>query len=213
MSEPSDQRILFLIKSRGAQSAEDIGRRLSMTAVGARKHLAKLEARGLVVYKDQRARVGRPRRTWSLTEKGHGRFPDSHSHLTLELLGSLKSIFGEDGLERLIADREQATVATYRKALAGCKSLRGRVARLARLRSQEGYMAEVERGADGALLLVENHCPICAAAKACQGLCRSELAVFAAALGPNVTVTRIEHILAGARRCAYRIAPADEPTG
>ena len=30
-------------------------------------------------------------------------------------------------------------------------------------------------------------------------------AVFRAALGPSVTVERAEHILAGARRCAYRI--------
>jgi predicted ArsR family transcriptional regulator len=58
---------------------------------------------------------------------------------------------------------------------------------------------------DGSYLLSENHCPICAAARLCQGFCRSELAVFRSALGPSVTVERAEHILAGARRCAYRI--------
>jgi predicted ArsR family transcriptional regulator len=58
-------------------------------------------------------------------------------------------------------------------------------------------------------LFVENHCPICAAAAACQGLCRSELAVFRAVLGADVTVERIDHILAGARRCAYRICRQD----
>jgi len=41
--------------------------------------------------------------------------------------------------------------------------------------------------------------------KAIQGLCRSELALFRAVLGPGVEVERTEHILAGARRCAYRI--------
>ena len=182
MTEPSDERILFLIKSRGAQSAQDIGRQLGMTSVGARKHLAKLAERGLVTFEDRRERVGRPRRAWSLTEQGHGRFPDSHSVLTLELLGSLRSLFGEAGLERLIEDREQATITAYRRELAGCRTLRGRVGRLARLRAREGYMAEVQSTDDGALLLVENHCPICAAARACQGLCRSEQAVFAAAL-------------------------------
>ena len=48
--------------------------------------------------------------------------------------------------------------------------------------------------------------PICAAAAACQGFCRSELQIFQAVLGEDVQVTRTEHILSGARRCAYRIA-------
>jgi hypothetical protein len=60
--------------------------------------------------------------------------------------------------------------------------------------------------ADGSYLLVENHCPICAAATACQGFCRSELQIFQEVLGDDVQVARTEHVLSGARRCAYRIA-------
>jgi predicted ArsR family transcriptional regulator len=55
------------------------------------------------------------------------------------------------------------------------------------------------------MLLVENHCPICAAAKECQQFCRSELRVFQQALGDDVRVERVDHILAGARRCAYLV--------
>jgi predicted ArsR family transcriptional regulator len=33
------------------------------------------------------------------------------------------------------------------------------------LRTEEGYMAEFEAEPDGSFLLIENHCPICAAAK------------------------------------------------
>lgn len=43
------------------------------------------------------------------------------------------------------------------------------------------------------------------AARACSGLCASELEVFQAALGPDYTVTRTDHILTGARRCAYLV--------
>jgi predicted ArsR family transcriptional regulator len=57
------------------------------------------------------------------------------------------------------------------------------------------------------LLLIENHCPICAAARACQNFCRAELEVFRQALGEGAEVTREEHLLLGARRCAYRITP------
>ena len=66
-------------------------------------------------------------------------------------------------------------------------------------------MATWEKEEEGSYLLVENHCPICAAASACTGFCRSEQAIFEYVLGRDVRVERIEHLLAGARRCAYRI--------
>ncbi len=65
-------------------------------------------------------------------------------------------------------------------------------------------MADYEEQADGTLLFIENHCPICAAAAACQGFCRAELTLFREVLGAKVE--RTEHILNGARRCAYTIA-------
>ena len=58
----------------------------------------------------------------------------------------------------------------------------------------------------GGYLLIENHCPICAAATACQGFCRAEREVFEQALGNEVSVERTEHIVGGDRRCAYRVA-------
>jgi predicted ArsR family transcriptional regulator len=109
----------------------------------------------------------------------------------------------------MIGARERRMARLYGARLAGAADLGGKVRRLARLRSEEGYMAACRRDGAG-YVLVENHCPICAAATACQGLCRSELALFREVLGPGVRVERVEHVLAGARRCAYRIAP--EPT-
>ena len=69
-------------------------------------------------------------------------------------------------------------------------------------------MAEWREQEDGSLLLLENHCPICAAATACQGFCRAELEVFRAVLGPDALVTRQEHIVSGGRRCSYAIREA-----
>ncbi|MEH2550435.1 putative ArsR family transcriptional regulator [Bradyrhizobium sp. AZCC 2262] len=201
----SQDRILFHLKTRGPQVAADVGARLDMTPAGARQHLLKLEAAGLVESEDQREGRGRPRKYWRLTPHGHERFPDRHSDLTLDLLQSMRDVFGDDGRERLIAHRERAIVANYRKFVRAQDSLRQKLTALARIRSREGYMANVAKDTRDSFLLVENHCPICAAATACQGLCRSELAVFRAVLGTDVTVERIDHILAGARRCAYRI--------
>ena len=71
-------------------------------------------------------------------------------------------------------------------------------------------MAEVKPLGKGAFLLVENHCPICAAATACTGFCVTELDLFRAVLGPGAVVKRTEHIVAGDRRCAYRITLGPE---
>jgi predicted ArsR family transcriptional regulator len=74
-------------------------------------------------------------------------------------------------------------------------------------------MAEFAADPDGSFLLIENHCPICAAAKACQGFCRSELELFQTAFGAGTSVTRQEHLLSDGRRCVYRVtAQAVEPS-
>jgi predicted ArsR family transcriptional regulator len=201
----SQDRILFHLKTRGPQTAADIGSRLDMTSAGARQHLLKLETAGLVESEDQREGRGRPRKYWRLAPRGHDRFPDRHSDLTLDLLRSMREIFGDGGMERLIEHRERASIEDYRRLVGARGSLRQKLVALAEVRSREGYMASVAADGQGSFLLVENHCPICAAAAACQGLCRSELAIFRAVLGADVSVERVEHILAGARRCAYRI--------
>jgi predicted ArsR family transcriptional regulator len=209
----SQDRILFHLKTRGSQTAADVGLRLDMTSAGARQHLCKLETAGLVESEDQRQGRGRPRKYWRLAQRGHDRFPDRHSDLTLDLLRSMRDVFGDRGLEKLIEHRERASIVDYRKLIGGRRSLHQKLAALAEIRSREGYMASIDEDTQGSFLFVENHCPICAAAATCQGLCRSELAIFRAVLGTDVTVERTDHILAGARRCAYRIGKRQRASG
>ncbi len=204
----AEDRILHLLKSRGPATTDAIARHLRVTVVGARKHLSELRRRDLVHDKPEAGRVGRPRSIWSLTEAANARFPDSHSHLTVELIGAARAVFGEKGLERLISLRETDALKRYEARLEGMTSVADRVSALCAARTEEGYMAECQPLPDGTLLLVENHCPICAAARECQGFCRSELALFRRVLGPDTRVERTDHALAGARRCAYRISPA-----
>ena len=201
------ERILFEIKSRGARNIGELGESLGMSPEGARQHLVKLHEAGLVEHVDEKRPRGRPIRRWHLTEAGHGRFPDSHAQLTVDLFSAARAAFGEDGVERLIAERERQMLSDYATALEGADSLQVRVERLAELRRREGYMAESSKGDAGDWILVENHCPVCAAARVCQGLCRSELEIFRSVLGPEAKVERTDHIIAGARRCAYRISP------
>jgi len=206
MYEHNADKILFFLKTRGPATAAALAKVLRITPMGVRQHLGRLAGDGLVVHGDERRGVGRPKRHWHLTEKATLRFPDTHAQMTVEILGAAKAVFGQRGLDRLIRQRERETLARYKAAMRGARSMTERVRRLAALRSEEGYMAECTAGPDGHLLLVENHCPVCAAAQTCEGLCRSELAVFRSVLS-GAAVERTDHILAGARRCAYRIEP------
>ncbi|PLP59888.1 MarR family transcriptional regulator [Mesorhizobium loti] len=199
-------RLLTLLKTRGPQTASDLGVALGTTGENARQQLARLAAEGLAEAHAETRGVGRPVQLWQLTEAGNARFPDAHAELTVQLLRAVRSTFGNAGLDKLIDARENETLTNYRREMEGIDSIEGRVSKLAEIRSREGYMAEW-RNEDGVFMLIENHCPICAAALACQNFCRSELAVFQEVIGPDAAVERLDHILAGARRCAYRIVP------
>jgi predicted ArsR family transcriptional regulator len=201
------ERLLYQLKTRGPQPAATLAGACAITPMGAHKQLQSLQGRGLVSSHDEADGPGRPRRMWTLTAAGHARFPDRHADLAVQLIRHAAAVLGPDALDRLVAAREAEQLADYATALAGLASLGARVRRLAELRAREGYMARIERQGK-AWLLVEDHCPVCAAAAACQGLCRSELDIFARCLGDGVRVERVEHVLAGGRRCAYRITPA-----
>lgn len=202
-STSTADNILFALKTRGALSAKQVAETFEISTMGAHKALNALADQLLVDAEDHSRGRGRPTRLFKLTAKGHARFADNHADLSVELIRDVEKLFGAAGLERLIAAREGRQHKSY-GALKGT-SLAARVADLARLRSEEGYMARSEQNADGSYLLIEDHCPICAAADACQGFCRSELAIFRTALGANVSVTREDHLLSGSRRCTYRI--------
>ncbi|KFL29658.1 transcriptional regulator [Devosia riboflavina] len=195
------------LKMRTGLSSSAIGEQLGITGEAARQQLLRLAQEGLVASENISSGVGRPTQSWSLTPAAQSRFPDTHAALTVQLLDLIGSTLGDAALDTIITARETLTREAYEGAVSDKPDLKGRVAALVDLRSREGYMADWNEQPDGSLLLVENHCPICAAATACQGFCRAELEVFRAVLGPDVNVEREDHIVSGGRRCSYRITP------
>jgi predicted ArsR family transcriptional regulator len=206
-TEPTGRAaVLDLVKREGPIAAESLAKKLGITGMAVRQHLTGLEAEGLAHHEAGPAARGRPAKYWQATEKAATHFPDSHAQLTVDLITQMKKAFGEDVLDKLLKLRTADQARHYREATTRAHSLKARLEALAAIRSKEGYMAEVRREAEtGAWLFVENHCPICAAARFCTGLCREELSLFHKVLGRDVKIERISHILAGAGRCAYRV--------
>ncbi len=166
---PSD-RLLGLLKRRGPMRTSELAEALAITAEAVRQQLNRLTREGLVAPQTESVagdtvagdtiRVGRPSQRWRLTPAAEARFPDAHAELTVRLIEAVRAELGEEALDRLVMAHERRARAAYLTELAGAQSPMEKIARLAALRTREGYMAEVgRRDLDGVWLLTENHCP------------------------------------------------------
>ncbi len=202
----TQEEILQRLKKRGPQTIKILANQLDMTTMGVRQHITDLAQRGLVAKTEEtRQTRGRPVHYWQLTANGHARFPDTHAEVGVALIESVRSSQGESGLEQLISAAHAGQLVRYQRALefAG-PELEARLARLAELRSEDGFMAEIRLLPDG-WLLIENHCPLIAMATACQSYCQAELTLLQSLLADQATIQRTDHLLSDNRRCAYKI--------
>jgi len=202
---PNRQVILRLLKQQGPTDSESLAAQLDISAMAVRQHLYALQIQRLVTYEEEQRPIGRPAKMWCLTPTAAPHFPDAHAGLTVNWLNAAELTFGEEGVKRVISRCAEQQIETYRSRIPARASLQNRLQALISLRNEEGFMAEVQHQPDGSFLLIENHCPISAAAKVCPKLCDAEMEVFRAILGEGVTIQRAEHMMAGARRCVYRI--------
>ncbi len=200
--------IVKLLKTEGPLGSAQLAERLGLTAMAVRLHLYALQGEGLVAAEDRPVPVGRPAKSWRLTREADRHFPEAYAELSVALIDAMQETFGAEGLGRVLVSRCARQRAEYAKRIRPADPLEKRLKELAQVRTEEGYMAEVRAEEEGGgFLLVENHCPICAAANACQGFCSTELDLFRTVLGPGVEVERVEHIVSGDQRCAYRVQP------
>jgi predicted ArsR family transcriptional regulator len=204
MEKTAGEQILMFLKMRTEATSLEVAQKLDITKEGARKHLISLANKGLIEPVLKNIGVGRPSTYYILTSNGLSKFPDTHADITVQLLRSVKNLLGENALDLLINDREKVAYDLYQIAMENRVTLEERLETLVKLRNDEGYMAEWNT-IDEAYYLTENHCPICAAARECQGFCRSELKNFQTIVGEEYKVERIEHLLSDGNRCKYKI--------
>lgn len=204
MKRNVSDRILLILKKGGEVSVAALAAELGITKEGARLHLLKLAEQHYVKSTQKTEGVGRPITYYSLSQKGQSEFPDAHATVTVELLRSVKKLLGDNAVDLMITEREQQVHQRYEQEIEGSKSLEERLERLCAIRSAEGYMAEW-RTENGDYFLIQNHCPIGAAANECGGFCRAELANFKRLIGSEFEMERVHHLMSGANHCVYKI--------
>jgi DeoR family transcriptional regulator, suf operon transcriptional repressor len=197
---PTRRALLIALRKRGEARAEELAEQLEVTVSAVRQHLHGLAAADLVAHREERAGPGRPRHVYRLAPAAEALFPRAYGELTVELLDYI----GEESPElvaRAFERRRRARVERTRERLAGL-DFDARVAEVARVLDEDGYLAEVERlGEDGAAdgwRILEHNCAILAVAQRYGHACGAEIAFLREVL-PEADVTRVSHILTGAK--------------
>jgi predicted ArsR family transcriptional regulator len=197
--------IVKLLKTEGALDSAKLARKLRVTPMAVRQHLYALQEEKMVNAEERPVPLGRPAKFWKLTREADRLFPDAYAELSVALIDAVGETFGPAGVDRLLQTRLARQKRDYATRIDRDAPLAKKLHQLAKVRTDEGYMAEVHPDGPKAFVFIENHCPICAAATACQGFCATEIELFQSALGPGVKISRTEHIVNGERRCAYRV--------
>ena len=200
---PTRRLLVYELKRRGEASVEELAAEAGLTATGVRQHLGTLAGDGLVEHRRVGAGPGRPRHLFRLTTRGHGLFPAAYGELTNELLG----YFSEEDPDLVNAAFERRRKRRRDAAVARMKGLElaDKVAELARILDEDGYMADCEPAGDSTWMVTEHHCAIFGVARRYGQACSSEIEFIREVL-PEATVERVTHMVAGAHRCSYRIS-------
>jgi predicted ArsR family transcriptional regulator len=194
--------LLTIMKTKGSLSVNEMAKALGITEMAIRRHLNTLERDGLIESKLIRQAMGRPMHLYSLTLLADDLFPKNYHQLTLELLGELVTEENNNPVGQLFEGRKQKLLQKYKARMEG-KSLVDRVAELADIQNNNGYMVKWETDDTGKYVFTEYNCPIAQVAKQYNEACHCELSLFQNLLGAEVE--RTECLTKGGNKCTYLI--------
>jgi DeoR family transcriptional regulator, suf operon transcriptional repressor len=202
------REILLLLKQRPGLSLAEISKLRAISKVAALRHLASLEDEGLVERSYERRRLGRPSVHFRLSERSAGIFPQAYGQMSIYALEYIERRLGRDGVVGMLQERSRALADQNRTRLSA-PALADRVAELARLRSEGGYMAEFGGRKGRALEMREHNCPVLAIAGRYPEACDVERRMFESMLHANVSTSH--RVVAGDPVCRFLIRPRSDP--
>ena len=194
----SRRRLLEALKRLGSATLQEAAADLGLSRETVREHLNALGADGLVERAgSRRGGAGRPEILYRLAARAERLFPRRDGEVLQELAAYLLERGGEAELRRFFERRAGTRLAAARRRLAGLRGRR-RLDEVARILSDEGYMAEV---VGGTLRLA--HCPIRGVVDVTHLPCRAELAMVESLLGRKLR--RTDYLPDGGVSCSYRL--------
>ncbi len=189
-SEPK-KKLLYYIKVMQQAGLEELANVMKISRMAVHKHLAILQKRGLVEGIEVRGNVGRPRMVYQLTSQSKTVFPKSYSAIATHALDFIERNMGKEGIEKVLHERQSELFDQYYKRLKNL-DFDKQVKELARIRDEEGYIAESKKeskSGGGKHMILEYNCPIIHIAEKHWEACSTETELFEKLLGANIETT------------------------
>jgi len=195
------RQILDILKCKRTATLDELAREIGLSPVTVRAHLSVLERDDLITAEEVRGKIGRPHFVYSLEEAAESEFPATYDAVANRFLDGFKMMMGPDQSANLVKQVARQW-ATEHAARVDGKDLGARVAEVARIRTEEGAMAEWEC-CDGVYAIRQHNCPALRVARHHPEVCQAELEYMRILLG--ATVERSRSISGGDGSCSYRI--------
>jgi predicted ArsR family transcriptional regulator len=188
-SEPK-KKLLYYLKIMQQAGLEELANVMKISRMAVHKHLAALQKRGLVEGVEIRGHVGRPRIAYQLTSQSKTVFPKSYSAIASHALDFIERNMGKEAVEKVLHERQSELFDQYYERLKDL-DFDERVKELAKIRDEEGYMAESkkESKSGGKYVLLEYNCPIIHIAEKHWEACLTETELFEKLLGADIDTT------------------------
>ena len=196
--------ILLEIKKAQPVTAKELAETFGVSANAVRRHLKELEAEGLVVYGREQRGTGAPTHTYRLSSNGEALFPKRYGEALTDILSAVAQSSGRHVVREMFAERFRTQAERLRTELADA-SLEEKVAAVARMLSEQGFMAAWTVEA-GTVKLAEHNCAMQAAAEQFPEICAAEADFLAEVFESDVK--RDQYIPEGCNSCEYSISPA-----
>lgn len=207
-SEPK-KRLLYYLKVMQEAGLQELAKTMNMSRMGVHKHLALLQKRGLVEAIEIREHVGRPRMIYKLTSQSKTIFPKSYGAIATHAFDFIERNMGKEGVEKVLRERQRELFDLYNKRLKDL-DFDERVKELARIRDEEGYMAESkkESRSSGNHVILEYNCPIIHIAENHWEACSTESELFEKLLDAKIETTH--RAAKGDLICKFQIKESKE---
>lgn len=205
----SRKTILELLKRRGASTLAELEADLELARETVRDHLAALAAQGLVERAGvRREGPGRPQVVYRLAPAADELFPRREGELLRELAAFLLETGHHGLLTAFLEQRGRRQRDALRERLAGLEDA-DRLEEVARILSEEGFMAETGASETGPCLRL-CHCPLRDLVAVSQLPCAAEMALVEDLLGE--TLERVSFMPDGGHACTYSLIDRREVT-
>ena len=193
--------ILNSLKRTRGMSVNELVDKMKMSYMGIKQHCLTLQRDGYLDTWRRPQKMGRPEMVYRLTRRSQDLFATDSNQFTLDLLKSVKEIYGPNAPEKLLYNIFEKRTATLQAKVKG-ETVADRAKWLAKVRDNDGYMAQfVPPEKEGQAQILECHSPILNLLDRYPLVGRLEQDLFTSLLGTSVR--REETRSSGLYECAF----------